>query len=321
MIKLSVIVPCYNVEDYLEKCVDSIISNNISDMEVILVNDGSKDNTLKLIKKLEKKYKCIKVVDKVNGGLSDARNAGMKVAKGKYIAFVDSDDSVNENMFVEMLKKAEEGDFDLVTCCTKMVYDDHDLNVGTGYENDLIGKDAIKNQMYDFYPAAWNKLYKKDVLKEIEFKKGYVYEDVEFIYRLLPNLNSIGYVPGYYYNYMQREGSITYTYNDKLYHMVDNFDTIIKYYKENNIFDEYREEIEYVFMRYAFATFIKRLAKCKDKKKFKLGVDYVLKKVKDNFPEYKKNKYLSYSKKGLYLKHFNKFIANVVYLVEKDKKN
>lgn len=321
MVRLSVIVPCYNVEKYLDNCVGSILSNDIDDMEIVLVNDGSKDNTLKVIRKLEKKHKCIKVVDKENGGLSDARNAGFKVAKGEYVAFVDSDDSVNKNMFKDMLDKAYEGDFDLVVCGVKMIYNDHELDVTPGFSKDLENKEEVMNQMYDFYPSACNKIYKRKFFKDLKFKKGIYYEDVEFMYRLLTNVRNVGVVDGFYYEYLQREDSITYTYSDKLYDMVNNFDSIIDYYKDNKIFEEYREELEYTFVRYSFATFIKRLAKCKDKKKFNEGVSYVLDKAHKYFPEYKKNKYLNKSKKGLYLKYFNKPIANIIYYVERNKLN
>ncbi len=322
MIKLSVIVPCYNVEKYLNACVDSILKAKIDDMEIILVNDGSKDNTLEICLDYEKKYpNLIKIVDKKNGGLSDARNVGISKAKGEYLAFIDSDDTINENFIKEMIEKAYAGGFDMVTCGVKMIYEDHEVDVNPGYLTDLIGKEAIKDQMYDFYPAACNKIYKKELFKDLKFKKGVAYEDVEFMYRLLPNIKRIGVVEGFYYEYMQREGSITYTFNEKLYDMVNNFDSIFNYYKEHNLFDEYYEELEYVYVRYSLATFVKRMAKCKDKKKFDEGVNYALTKVKKNFPKYKKNKYLKKSKKGFYLKYFNKFIASIVFMVEKNRQN
>lgn len=321
MIKLSVIVPCYNVEKYLKACINSILKAKIDDMEIILVNDGSKDNTLAICLDYEKKYPdLIEVIDKENGGLSDARNAGIAKAKGEYLAFIDSDDTINKNFIKDMVEKAYAGDFEMVTCGVKMIYKDHEVNVTPGYLKDLIGKDAIKAQMYDFYPAACNKIYKRELFKDLSFKNGVSYEDVEFMYRLLPNVNKIGVVDGFYYEYMQREGSITYTFNEKLYDMVNNFDSIFKYYKEHNLFDEYYEELEYVYVRYSLATFIKRMAKCKNKKKYLEAVDYALIKVKENFPEYKKNKYLV-GKKGFYLKHFGKFLSRVVYIVEKNKMN
>lgn len=322
MKKLSVIIPCYNVEEYLSKCIDSVIDNDLDDIEIILVNDGSKDDTLKIIKEYKKKYKdIIKIVDQENQGLSMARNAGIEVSTGEYITFLDSDDYVDSKMYSSMLEKAYENNFDLVVCGVKMLYPDHELNVDTGLSKDCFGKDNVKEIMYNFYPAACNKIYKREVIGELRFKKGVWFEDVEFMYRLLPHVKSIGIVNEYYYYYLQREGSITYVYNSKLYDFLYNLDGVVEYYKENDFYDEYKEELEYTYVRYLFATFIKRLAKMKDKKEFKKGVNAVQKAVKEKFPDYKNNKYLSYSKKGIYLKYFNKFIANIVFLLEKNKMN
>jgi glycosyltransferase involved in cell wall biosynthesis len=264
----------------------------------------------------------IKCIDQKNRGLSGARNSGIDVAKGEYVTFLDSDDYVDNKMYKELLDKASKGDYDIVTCGVRMVYDNSSLDkdVGVGYDKDLLGKEEVKKAMAVFYPAACNKIYKKDVIGDLRFKEGIHYEDVEFMYRLLPRINNVGVVDGYYYYYLQREGSITYTYNDKLYDIVDNLNGIVKYYKKNKIYDEYKEEIEYVYVRYLYATFIRRLAKCKDKKRFSKGVDTVIKNVKETFPLYRKNKYLV-GKKGLYLKYFNKFIANLVYAFDKNRMN
>lgn len=322
MTKLSVIVPCYNTYEYLPTCIKSIIANKVDDMEIILVNDGSQDGTLDVIKEYARKYpKIIKYIDKKNGGLSDARNAGLKEAKGDYIAFIDSDDYIDSNMLTEMLKKALSGIFDIVTCDIKMIYSNHEICVNPGYCKDLLNKEEIKNVMYKFYPAACNKIYKKELFRKLKFKKGILYEDIEFMYRLLPNVNSIGVVSGVYYNYLQREDSITYTYNERLYDFVNNFDSIFEYYESNNIFLEYKDELEYVYVRYLFATFMKRLAKTKNKKLYNDGYKYVISKVKTKFPNYKKNKYMKYSIKGIYLKNFNKLLANMVYYIERNKSN
>ncbi len=322
MKKLSVIIPCYNVQEYLSKCIDSVIDNELNDIEIILVNDGSKDDTLKIIKEYKKKYKdIIKVVDQENQGLSMARNAGIEVSTGEYITFLDSDDYVDSKMYSSMLEKAYENNFDLVVCGVKMLYPDHELNVSSGVVKDCNSKEEVKDVMYNFYPAACNKIYKREVIGDLRFKKGVWFEDVEFMYRLLPHVKSIGIVNEYYYYYLQREGSITYVYNSKLYDFLYNLDGVVEYYKENDFYDEYKEELEYTYVRYLYATFIKRLAKMKDKNEFNRGVDTVVEAVNNKFPEYKKNKYLGYSKKGLYLKYFNKLIANIVYIVEKNKKN
>lgn len=321
MKKLSVIIPCYNVEDYVGKCIESVLDNKIKDIEIILVNDGSKDNTLDIIKKYEKEHKEIKVIDQKNGGLSDARNTGLSVATGKYVTFLDSDDYVDSNMYVSMLEKAEENDFDLVCCGVKWLYPTYEVNSSAGFDNDLLTKDEVKSEMYRIYPGACNKIYKRSTIGDLRFKKGVWYEDVEFTYRYLANVNSIGLVPEYYYYYMQREGSITYTYNEKLFDLIDNLNSVVKYYEDNNLMDEYSDEIEYTYVRYLYATFVKRLAKMKDKKRFNEGVKSVIKCVKEKFPNYKKNKYMKMGMKGKYLKHFNMFIANIVYFVEKNKMN
>lgn len=321
MVKLSVIIPCYNVEKYVSKCIDSVLDNKVKDIEIILVNDGSKDNTLKIIKEYEKAHKEIKVIDKKNGGLSDARNAGLRKAKGKYVTFLDSDDYVDSKMYVDMIAKAEENDYDLVCCGIKWLYPDHEYLQGTGLDNDLKNKAEVKKKLYRIYPGACNKIYKRNTIGELEFKKGVWYEDVEFMYRYLANVNSIGLVPNYYYYYIQRDGSITYTYNEKLYDLIDNLNSIVKYYEDNKLMEEYKEEIEYNYVRYLFATFIKRLAKMKNKKKFDEGVKFVIKCVKEKFPNYKKNKYMKIGLKGKYLKYFNLLIANIIYIYEKNKMN
>lgn len=318
--KLSVIVPCYNVGKYLENCVNSILKNKVSDMEIILVNDGSTDNTLEIIRKFEKKHKNIKVIDQKNQGLSMARNVGIEIASGDYIAFIDSDDSVDKQMFSKMIEKALENDFDIVACGVKWIYPDHELNIDAGFNCDCLNKDEVKKIMSTIYPGACNKIYKRSVLGKLRFKKGIWYEDVEFIYRLLPLINKIGVIEGSYYNYYQREGSITYTYNKKLYDLIDNLEGLVKYYKDNKCYDDYYEELEYTCVRYSYATFIKRLAKMKDKKEFNKGVEYAMDFINKRFPKYKSNKYLV-GKKGMYLKLFNKLLANVIFYVERNKKN
>ena len=119
MTKVSVIVPVYNVEGYLEKCLESLVRQSLKDIEIIVVNDGATDNSLKIAKKYEEKYSNIlKVYSKRNGGLSDARNFGLKYAKGKYVAFVDSDDYVKNDMFLKLYNFAVKNDLDVVVSDT-----------------------------------------------------------------------------------------------------------------------------------------------------------------------------------------------------------
>lgn len=316
---VSIIVPVYNVRDYLEKCLESLVNQTLKNIEIIVVNDGSPDDSQLIIDKYAKRYpKLIKSYIKENGGLSDARNYGMARTSGDYIAFVDSDDYVDNTMYQKLYEKAVSGNYDLVVCDLNYVYPDYIKSGFSNIDKDLVSKDQIKNIMTKIYPAAWNKLYKKCLLENIYFKKNVWWEDVEFIYRLFPSINSIGVVKKNLYQYVQRSGAITSTFNDKIYHYIDNWNGVIAFYKENNLFDEYKQELEYSYVRYLYATMIKGLLKWKNKEKYDIGVDRAIENVQKQFPNYKKNKYLkSLTTKNLYLKHFNKHLANLMFKLKK----
>lgn len=314
MIKLSIIVPVYNVEKYLEKCLDSLVNQTLKDIEIIIVNDGSKDNSQLIIDKYAKRYpNLIKTYKKTNGGLSSARNYGIKKAKGEYIAFVDSDDYVDLNMYSEMYKKAISKDFDLVVCNLKYVYDKKIVNAYSNIKFDLMDKNSIKKSMLNVYPAAWNKIYHKRLFDNgVLFKEKVWFEDVEFLYRLYPYIKSIGFVEGFYYNYVQRAGAITYTFDERLFHYIDNWNGIIDFYKNNNFYNDYRNELEYCYVRYLYATFIKRATNF-DKYTYQEAVNKAIKNVKIAFPKYRKNKYFYKSLKGVYLILFNKLFSKLYY--------
>ena len=312
MIKVSVIVPVYNVEKYLPKCLDSLVNQTLKDIEIIIVNDGSPDNSDKIISQYAKKYKNIKAYTKENGGLSDARNFGLKKATGKYIAFLDSDDYVREDMYEKMYNKAISGNFDMVVCDLNYIYEDSD-KVLRAYSNIKTDTTNIKNVMINIYPSAWNKIYKKELFNSgIEFKKGVWFEDVEFIYRLLPYVKSIGVVSEPFNQYLQRPGSITNSVDKRIYHYIDNWNGVVNYYKSHDLYDKYYKELEYSYVRYIYATFLKQASKY-DKKDYLDAVDAAIKNVKEYFPKYYKNKYFYKSIKGLYLLLFNKTIAKIMY--------
>ena len=314
MIKVSIIVPVYNVEKYLDKCLKSLVNQTLKDIEIIVVNDGTKDNSQKIIDKYVKKYpKLVKSYIKENGGLSSARNYGLKYAKGKYIAFVDSDDYVETNMYQKLYDKAVEKDFDMVVCNLKYIYETKEVNAYSNINKDILTKEEIKKSMINIYPSAWNKLFNKRLFKnKILFKEKVWFEDVEFLYRLYPYINSIGTVEDYLYNYVQRKGAITSTFDERLFHYIDNFNGIVKFYKEKKFFYEYEKELEYCYVRYLYATFIKQASNFKDKKMYKKAVEEAIKNVKENFPNYRKNKYFYKSLKGIYLLLFNKFISKII---------
>ena len=315
-IAVSVVVPVYNVEKYIDKCLNSLVNQTLKNIEIIVVNDGSPDNSSKIIEKYENKYpNLIKSYVKENGGLSDARNFGIEKCSGEYIAFLDSDDYVNYDMYEKLYKKAVSKNFDVVVCDTLYDYETKKKFCSSKINEDLFKKEDIKKMMVDFYPAVWNKIYKKSLFDNgIRFKKGIWFEDVEFIYRLIPSINSVGVVNEALINYVQREGAITKTFDKRVYDYITDWNSIIDYYKSNNLFDEYRDELEYSCTRYLFATFVKSLSKMNDNDEFERGVNLAISKVSENFPNYKKNKYLKkITLKNIYLRNFNLKLANVFF--------
>ena len=311
--KVSVIVPVYNVEAYLDKCLDSLVNQTLKEIEIIVVNDGTKDNSQNIIDEYVKKYKNVHSYIKENGGLSDARNYGITKATGEYIAFVDSDDYVSKDMYQKMYEKAVSGKFDMVICDLNYVFEDSN-EVKRAYSNIPEDTTDIKQAMINIYPAAWNKIFKKKLFNyKVRFKKGVWFEDVEFIYRLLPYVKSIGVVHEPFNQYLQREGSITKSADNRIYNYINNWNGIVDFYKEHNFYNKYYQELEYSYVRYLLATFIKQ-ATIFPQEEYNIAVNKAITNVKEKFPKYRKNKYFYKSFKGIYLIMFNKLIAKLIYI-------
>lgn len=314
MKKVSVIIPVYNVEKYLDKCLDSLVHQTIDNYEIIVVNDGTKDNSQNIIDEYKSKYPSLIVsLIKENGGLSSARNYGIEHASGEYVGFVDSDDYVDKDMFRLLYEKAKENNFDMVVCDFNEIHGEEVISYPCHFSKDIIGKANIQKRMVDIYPSAWNKIYKRELFSNIRFKEGVWFEDVEFLYRLLPEVDSIGVVNKHLYQYLIREGAITSSNDLRIYHYIDNWNGILEYYKEKDIYDVYKEELEYCYVRYLYATFIKTACKF-DKQEYKKAVNKAMENVKKHFPNYKNNKYINEKgMKNMYLKYFNSCIAGVLY--------
>lgn len=317
MIKVSVIVPVYNVEKYIEKCLTSVVKQTLKNIEIIVVNDGSPDNSQAIIDKFVKKYpKKIISLKKKNGGLSSARNFGLKHCSGEYITFLDSDDYLDITALEKMYSKAKTNDFDIVACDLEYIYETHTKNVSCNLTKDLLNKEQVKQCMTYIYPAACNKLYKRELIEDLKFKEKVWYEDVEFIHRLLPLTNSIAVIKEPLYKYLQRENAITSTFNDKIFDYVDNFNGLVEYYKKNNLLNDYGKEFEYSYVRYLYATMVKGMINFNNYDKYQNGVKLAIKNVKKNFPNYRKNKYFYKSIKGIYLLLFNPIIASILYKIK-----
>ena len=314
-IKVSVVVPVYNTEKYLKKCLTSLVNQSLKEIEIIVVNDGTKDNSQKIIDNFAKKHSNIKSYIKENGGLSSARNYGIKKAKGEYIAFLDSDDYVEENMYELLYNKAKSENFDIAVCNINYIYDNYSKKAFSNLLSDIKLKQQVKESMINIYPAVWNKIYKKELFNnKIYFKEGIWYEDVEFLYRLYPYIDTIGVIDNYLVNYVQRDGAITKTFDMRVFNYIDNWNGILEYYKKNKKYDEYKKQLEYCYVRYLYATFINVASNFSDKELYKKAVLDAIENVKQNFPRYRRNKYFYRSFKGIYLLLFNKLLAKILYI-------
>lgn len=329
MAKVSIIVPIYNVEKYLNKCLDSLINQTLEDIQIILVNDGSVDNSGQIAKQYAQKYKeKILYLEKENGGLSDARNYGIPYATGEYIAFLDSDDYIEKNAYQEMYEKAKEEDSDYVECDFIWEYPNKTKvdkkiicnYIGKDIENqELPANEKIlidRKQMLSFVRVvAWNKLIKRKIIVEnnIQFPKGLRYEDVEFTYKLIPHLNKISYVNKPFIHYIQRQNSIVNVQNERTAEIFTILENVINYYKENKIYEEYKTELEYNYARYLLCSSLKRMCKIKDKKKRIELIDKTWENLNEKFPNWKRNKILNKVKinKNKYMKTINKFTYKI----------
>lgn len=204
MQKISVVIPVYNVEKYLDKCLKSIINQTLEDIEIIVVNDGTEDDSEEIILKYQEIDKRVKYYKKENGGLSDARNYGLEKASGEYISFIDSDDYIEATMLEKMYDNAKQNKSDIVICGFKSIYES-----GVERTTKIYQKVTFKDILEISF--AWNKIYKHDFLKTLNFKfpVGKHYEDMYCIPELVIKTSNISCISEAPYNYVIRDNSIT----------------------------------------------------------------------------------------------------------------
>ena len=209
----SIIVPIYNVEEYLERCVDSLINQTFKDIEIILVDDESPDNCPTMCDEYAQKESRIKVIHKKNGGLSDARNAGLEIAQGEYVMFVDSDDYITLEACEKFSKYALKN-YDVLVGDAEVTGGSHEVSYDKTLQNKVLnGIEFLKQslQMNKMPMAACLSIYRKDFLSEnnLRFKFGILHEDEQFTPRAYLKATSVCYTGIKFYHYIIRDGSIT----------------------------------------------------------------------------------------------------------------
>lgn len=251
---ISIIVPIYNVEAYLKKCIESICEQSYKELEIILVDDESPDNCGHICDEYAKKDTRIKVIHKKNGGISDARNAGLDIATGEYIGFVDGDDYIHPQMFEILYNGINQNDADVSICLYKKVSDKEQV-VYEQYDNTddwlviIDDKDKLK---YSFgeksrvsFILLWNKLYKAKIFDEIRFPYGKTHEDQFTTYKTIHLADKVAYTKKELYYYIQRQGSIMHSdFSKKRLDDLDALKEKLELYEKTNRFDWYEKNLE-----------------------------------------------------------------------------
>ena len=287
---ISIIVPVYNVEKYLDKCINSLINQSYKNLEIILIDDGSNDNSREICDEYALEDNRIKVIHKENEGLSATRNLGIDISKGDYIIFIDSDDWVNKDIISKLLNLIKKYNSDIAVCDYSLAYDENEhIEKEKIYEKNFSSIDALKD-LYErtggvIKSISCCKLYKRKLFKDIVFPVGKIHEDEFVTYKLLYKAKRISYINEKLYYYRQRANSIMHSkVDEKCLDALQAFEERLNFIK-NNIEDE---EVYNLTAKAYYVLILNRyyiLTKyCEYKEKY---LDYLRKKAK-NF--YKKNK-------------------------------
>lgn len=255
---VSVIVPVYNVEKYLDRCIQSVCRQSYNRLEIILVDDGSKDQSGAMCEEYADQDERIKVIHKENGGLGDARNVGVENATGKYLLFVDSDDRIHENLVKDTVETAEKNQADMVIFDYMGEEEDGNLTDRFTFPfpvNQVIEASENKELIMKSCSAV-NKLIRRDVWNHsgLQFPKGRYYEDLATIPKLMANIKRVVYLQEVYYYYLMRDGSImhsknfTKNYEDRTWAV----DQLLEYFAKENLAETYRNELEYLVFENTF---------------------------------------------------------------------
>ena len=306
---VSVIVPVYNVEKYLDKCLDSLVKQTLDAIEIIVINDGSTDHSKEIIEKYRNIYPDkIKHFVKPNGGIADVRNYGLERISAPYFTFLDSDDYIELNALESMCNEAIKSQSDVVMTDFWWTYPNYEMLSTDGpYQTN-------KELLINMFATLWNKLYRTDFIRSIDvnFPKGYRYEDASFLYKIIPYINKWSYINQAFVHYVQREGSITHNHNEKVKDMIYVFKDLLDFYHQRYLFGHYKSELEYLFTRFFLGNSFLRSTQIKNHEDRKKTLELSFNILKNTFPNWKKNKYLNNpGMKNKYYKTINKYTYRI----------
>ena len=310
MDKISVVVPVYNVEKYLEKCLNSIINQTYKNIEIIVVDDGSTDSCGQLCDEYAIMDKRIIVIHKKNGGLSDARNVGIDNATGKFICFIDSDDYVESNMIEKLYSVCKETNSD-ICCCGKFIENTSNTKISNSKDFFICSSEEALERMLtinDIETSAWDKIYKTSLFKnnDIKYPVNEIYEDMSTTYKVIDKAEKICHIPIPLYHYVIRNDSISHSpFYRKQLQLITNSQIIKEF-----IYSKYpklNEAAEYFY----YLQLITILQKIKYSSNFNDNKDIYEKlnnDFKESFFKILKNKYMSFFKKNMIiLQYLNQY--------------
>lgn len=292
---LSVVVPIYNVEKYLSKCIDSILKQTYEDLEILLVDDGSTDSSSVIAQKYADEYEKVKYIRQKNKGLGGARNTGISQAKGNYISFIDSDDYIESTMYETMMKKILEFHIDVCICDYQRV-GEHDNILEVHRESIPSGKVLNPRHQKDCIlvdPSACNKIFAKSLFieNEIYFPEKVWYEDIRTVTKILGIVEKVYYLDIPFYQYLTRTTSIMNTPNlirqkEIVYAMED----LLDFYRCNSLFSSFYEELKFLCVQHVYIYGINRIIRINSKSDL---IDDLKQFVVSNFPDFNENHYFS----------------------------
>lgn len=301
MKKVSIIIPAYNVQNYIGACLDSLVCQTLSDLEIIVINDGSIDNTKAVIEAYRAKYPdMVKIFNVENSGAAAARNVGLDAATGEYIGFVDSDDYVRQDTFELLYNAAKEKDAQIVSCgyCREGVHSTRKMPFGNRNikAEDVFDKNIFEEPLlFDEVPYLWNKIFKADIIQKnnIRFHKDLrIYEDLVFTYEAFLFADKISRVEEYLYYYVvSRDTSLTYRFTEKRFDIVKATELLLEFYEKNkSLTPEIKNALVYVVLKHIYVMLNRKTTVSEKKLKLKY-LDTIFKFLDKTFPDWKENYY------------------------------
>lgn len=314
---VSIIVPVYNTEMYLRKCLDSLVYQTLDSIEVIAVNDGSTDDSGKILKEYQEKFPGkIKVIHKENGGQASARNMALMVCEGEYIGFLDSDDFVHKEMFEKMYSLAKKKGADYVACgYTDVTYENGKEIVLQDY---VASRPAYntKDMFFGALVSPFLHLYRRELFKKskVVFPEGFIYEDTAFYLNLIPYIEKIETIEEALAFRLRHSNSTTTTFKkERVRNIIPVIQNSVDYYKDNGFYTMYQDELEYFCVKVLLCSSMQRISKVGTMRDAIDLANETLEYIAKVFPNYRKNKYVKGGMLNAYMKSFNK-VTSKIYL-------